>query len=341
MHIFTNRRKTLSLHDSGSKVVHSVQTKTHRSHQISNNRDGGDENVQMKQRLKDALKLMFLERRKAATDRDPQFKRLVRKLVSASGQLGFERLIDHVKTFFGWADDGRAEDVENPELGEYPREIIAVSGRHTLEKITTSEFLQAAGSRLQNCFGDLNGPGGNAHRELREGTHEFWLLSKRSIPLAVIPVFLLGREIGTCLGQGDTIPYLSQRIALTICEKLDATGDESEAFVRAGAYQLFMRANITPDALEFFVDGRLLTVWVNESELVIRERKVKSGKEYWSRFQWINGTYSSTWYSQMEVQELLTLVTKFDVLRNALNEVHSNDEHIRTRKSSAHRFRIG
>lgn len=317
----------------GKRATSKLQRKIEEFHEAPENRDGRGVKTQVKQISTKTLKHLVRAQKICETDSDPQIRKLARRLVKASYHVNFEMLVELARTFCGQVNK-HTETVRERKRREHMREVIPVSERHTVEKITTSKFLKSVGTKLHNCLRHPRGDGGRYHHLLRNGMSEYWLLSKRSAPLCVIEIDTLKRTIETCEGIGGSTPELSRSLALNICEKLEVSGDDAEAFAQVGAFRIFQHVNEISDPLEIKLENRILKIWVNESELVIKDRSTKSEKEQWSKFEKTDGHYSSSWMSEMNEGELLTLAIKFDELRNVLQRVQTVDEPSRAREPS-------
>ena len=323
-------------HGMERRATRRLERKIEEFHQAPENRDGRGVKTKVKRTSMKTLKHLVRARKSLKSDTDPQIRSLARRLVKASHHVDFERFVDLARTFCGQANK-HTETVRERQRREHMREVIPVSERHTFEKITTSKFLKSVGSKLHNCLRHPRGHGERYHHQLRNGTSEYWLLSKRTAPLCVIEIDTLNRTVEACEGIGGSTPVLSRSLALKICEKLEVSGDDVEAFAQVGAFRVFQHVNKISEPLEIKLENRILKIWVNESELVIKDRSTKSEKEQWSKFEKTDGHYSSSWMSEMNEGELLTLAIKFDELRNVLQRVQTVDEPSRAREPSTFR----
>lgn len=330
----------LEEHGMGRQATRKLRRKMEEFLQEPKNRDGRGVKTQVKQTSTTTLKHLVRAQKSSESDADPQVRNLARRLVTSSFHVDFESLIELARTFCGQANK-HTQTIRESQRRIQMREVIPVGERHTLEKITTSKFLQSVGSQLHNCLRHPRGFGSSFHRDLRSGTSEFWLLSKHEAPLCVIEIDSSNRTIAQCEGRDGSTPELSRSLALNICEKLGVSGDETEAFTQVGAFQIFLKANRNHKPLQLKVENRLLQIWVSESELVIKDRDTNSEKERWSRFEKINDEFSYSWHSEMDVGQLLMLVIEFDELRDELKRVQGVDKpsRARQREIAARRYR--
>ena len=326
-------------HGMGKQATRKLQKKIEEFHQVPKNQNGRGVKPRVKKTSIATLKHLVRAQKSCELGTDPQIRTMARKLVTSSYHVDFNTLIDLARTFCGKANK-HSESVRERRNRELRRKVIPVSRDHTLEKITTSKFLQSVGLKLHNCLAHPRGQGSYSHEQLRSGERDYWFLSKRDIPVCVIEIDSSNRTIEECEGIRGSTPELSRALALNICEELGVSGDGAEAFAKVGAFQMFQSVNEVPEALEIQVDNRVLQIWITESELVVKERASRSGTELWSKFEKEDhGSFLSTWVNEMEIDELLMLVIEFDELRDELKRVQVFDKPRRSRESSVRRRR--
>lgn len=325
-------------HGMGKQATRKLQKKIEEFHQVPKNQNGRGVKPRVKKTSIATLKHLVRAQKSCELGTDPQIRTMARKLVTSSYHVDFNTLIDLARTFCGKANK-HSESVRERRNRELRKKVIPVSRDHTLEKITTSKFLQSVGLKLHNCLSYPRGQGRDEHNQLRSGDAEYWLLSSRDKPICVIEIETSRRTIRQCGGESNSVPELPRALALNICEKLGVSGDDDEAFTRVGAFNIFQDTSKVPEPVEIQIENRILQMWVQETELVIKDQNTNSENERWSKFEKTHGSYSSSWVSEMEIDELLMLVIEFDELRDELRRVQGVDKPLRSREISVRRHR--
>lgn len=307
----------------GKRAVHKLGRKAMLFLRLPENQDGRGTKVRAKKTALTTMRHLLRAQRYCASTTDQQVGRLAQKLVKSSYHVDFATLVDLAREFCG-AANRRVATIREQQIRESEKQVVPLIMGYELEKITTTKFLQSIGRRFKNCLAHPRSEGWRYHRDLRNSDSEFWLLCKDSVPLCVIAIDLSTRSIEECQGPGGEDFDLSRSIALDVCDKLNAIGDDNDSFARVGAFGMFQSSVQTPKFSEVEIKNQTLRLWVHNAELVIRVQEERTNKILWSKFEFDNGEFEGSWRSEMQLGQLLALAVESDELRDVLSQVHSH-----------------
>lgn len=308
----------------GKRAVRKLGQKAVLFLHLPENQDGRGTKVQARKTAITTLRHLNRAQQYCNSSPDQQIRKLAQKLVKSTYHEDFATIVDLGRKFCGLANR-RVAAIREQQKRESEKQVLSLRHGYELEKITTSEFLQSIGRTFKNCLAHPRGQGQGYHQDLRRGGTEFWLLSKKIAPLCIISIDISARSIEECQGLSGEDPQLSRLVALDICDKLNATGDDIQSFADVGAFGIFRSSIQTPRPSEIMIQNKTFRVWAQEGELVIRHTCEGSKKNLWSKFGFDDGEFEVSWHSEMNIGHLLALAVASDELRDALSQVRGDD----------------
>lgn len=216
---------------------------------------------------------------------DPTLRRQAGKLMTGMRHRRFPEILEALKKFRGLqikagrriADDRRRSS----------ERTLGIDDRYELKQLCSKRSLQCAGNELGNCVAGSS-MAGDYLKEVQEGDSELWALKDRHggrtrclMKVDTSPP----RQIVECGGRLGKTPKLRRSVAFGILDKLDANGDDVEAFARVGAFHALRDGRPTVEPVDADVEGCRYRIWIlrDGAEIVIQTRPPSEKRPIWSR----------------------------------------------------------
>ena len=162
--------------------------------------------------------------------------------------------------------------------------------------LNSAAKLRSAGKRGKNCLGS------NRYdhvAELKSGETEFYeIKTKRGAPRAFLSVDKASRMISQIAGINNDEVTLPTDTLWSICQELEANGDDCEEFVGAGVLSALRDSNRNPIApMRRIFDFHL---WWRNGEIILQDLRTNE----WSRFEWDGDVdeWKAPYFSEIDAQ---------------------------------------
>lgn len=165
---------------------------------------------------------------------------------------------------------------ERMEYGDgTPRQI---DDRFVCFPLNSAAKLRSAGKRGQNCLGSRHY---DHAAELKSGVAEFYeIRTTRGSPSAFLRIDTVLRTVTDLEGPDNSGVELPDGTLWSICQELNANGDECSEFVRLGVLSLVKES--LAKGLSPMCRVHDFQLWWRNAEIVLKDLKTNN----WSRFVW-------------------------------------------------------
>ena len=204
---------------------------------------------------------------------------MAKKIVTAGRHEDFPELKARLSSFHGAISTAGKRRAERNRASA--ARTIQIDQEWELREIRSMARLQHMGRILKLCTARQS----CARSYLQDTDCEMWAIHERvpDCPRYLLQVDRSTNEVNEFQGYNGSTPKVERSFACSVLRALDVSGDNNEAFARAGAFQALLNSEV--DVRSVHAEGNFHRIWTfrDGAEVIIATQTWVLGTQ-WSRF---------------------------------------------------------